>query len=418
MEAPIERNQIVFLNPQLTGLLAALLSHRAGAKVAIVNEFRQSERPTPNYPHAFPQEGTFRPEEVNLIAYENGFSQPLWQRFARLELHLHEFSISLNSDAGTGGLAIAITQPFKLDRTAIAEWLQGHLKLAQELTTSNSPGASITLRKVQTSVFNSIISLHLKAPDPFIYLLDTLSILVLGRGTAQLDISDLPLLFSTFLAGWHTPKAEERNWSSAILSRFIREGGRVHKIESIESIETIQGHQINEILIRIKDGRLISTRLLVFPECDRFRHPLTSGTSIIRWFKWTGALMEGYNANPILGLIRLDPSRPPINDNFLSFHLQTKTGRFTVSAPMEVRYLTEEKRLSAITSNIKLLLEEKLGSELIQLQPAPQAKLGEEISVPAGLSLSYSEKPLWGDDLLTRLKAAGELCSRALEMVK
>lgn len=415
MEQPIQRYQIVFLNPDLTGLFTAFLLHRAGLKVAIVDELKSWQKDSGNINMAFPHYGSFRPAEIDLLASGSGFPPPIWTRVPQIELHLPHFSITLNSDSGPGGLTLALVEPFKVGKTTIASWIQNQINKTREQLSITKIKSGFSFRRIETSVADAILNLKLIDPDPFIILLDTLTILILGRGAVQLDVSDFHFVLAAFLNGWHVPEKGEKNWAQIILARFIKEKGKYIESERIVSIEHLEKYSS---VIRDSDGSLISSQLIVFPECDRFNHPLTSGVSTIKWHNWFGKITESSSDSSKIGIIRIDSKRSPINDNFIAFRFGPELhDSIIVSAPVESRFL-EESRLNVITDRIQQLINDHLKMEISALTPEPVNSTGSPINLPGTApALSYPEGPLWGDDALSRLKTAERLSRRIIESV-
>jgi hypothetical protein len=68
---------------------------------------------------------------------------------------------------------------------------------------------------------------------------------------------------------------------------------------------------------------------------------------------------------------------------------------------------------------VKFVLGHRLNWQIAELESAPVARLGPPISLPGTApAVSYPEGPLWGDDILSRLKAADRLSRRIVESFK
>jgi hypothetical protein len=416
LDGAVERHQVAFLNPDLVGIFAAFLLHRAGADVAIFDELMRWRKPEADFPIAFPFEGTFRPSDVNLHAVSAGFPPPVWNRIPQLEIHLPTGRILINSDGGVGGLLLSIAEPFRTGRSLLMGWLQNEITKTREHISFGSQQKSALIREIETSVVDSILGLDLPDPDPFILLIDTLSILAMNRGARQLDIRDFHVVLACILNGWHVPVPGDRTWAELLLTRFMKEGGRYRKIESINAI---QNFGKRSCIVRTCEGILSAAQLLVMPENDRFCHPLASGVSTIQWHTWHGRFSDKLDEGAKIGALRPDPKRSPMNDNFLTWRTApAPDDRFTVSAPVESRFM-DGNRLDTITSRIKFLLTHRLDWHVSELAGSPPFSPGEQINLPGtSPSISYPEGPLWGDDILSRLNAAERLSRSILERVR
>ena len=416
MDAPIERHELVFLNPDLAGLFAAHLSHRAGVKVAIIDELKRWQSKVPDFPQAFPAEGTFRPQEVDSYATASGFPPPTWQRLPLVEITLPEGKIALNSDGGVGGLMLAIAEPFRLGRSVLMGWLQNEITKTREHLSVGKLQPFASLKRVETSVADSILGLHVPEPDPFIILLDTLTILVLGRGAVQLDVRDFHHVLAHLLTGWHGPAPGDRTWAEILLRRLRKEGAHYHEVDSIAAVQSF-GKRSS--VVRGSDGTLHGAQLLVVPECDRFLLPLASDVSTVRWQNWHGRFAARPDGPARLGILRPDPKRSPVNDNFVTWRMaEAPDDRFTVSAPVESRYLRGDKH-ETITSRIRFLLNHRYEWQIAELKGCLAPSLGPAINLPGTAPcMSYPEGPLWGDDVLSRIRAADRLSRRILESIK
>jgi hypothetical protein len=420
LPSPVEKHQVVFLNPDLAGMCTAYLTHRAGADIAVIQEIGRHRERKEGYPHAFPAAGTFHPTDVDAMATEAGFPPPVWERVPRLELHLPDRRISLNSDSGPGGLLIALAPVFPHSRSIWTHWLQERLKKTEELGSGEGEGRTGALRTVEVSVAESIEKLDLFDAQPLLLFLDMLSIVVVGRGIVQLDVQDFPVVLAGLLTGWHMPARGERDWRAILKRRMQKEGVVWREVESITAIQSF-GQRMS--VVRCSDDSLVGSRVLAVPMGDRFRHPTAHGTSgAIRWVFWYGRARDHGEKEPVVGIVRRDAKRPPINDNLTAFHLRPDLdGAFTVAAPVEERYLAGEEgaRLHTIASRTRFLLREQLGWNLDEFESTPGEQLGPDIVLPGTApSMSYAEGPLWGDDVLTRLRAADRLSRRIVSRLK
>jgi hypothetical protein len=415
VDRPVERHQVLFLNPDLAGLFAAYLSHRAGAKVAVVDEVGRWRSVDKDGPAEFPASGTFCPWMVDTMATEAGFSPPIWQRIPLLQIHTPVGEVELNSDDGVGGLLIALGQACAHARSVLVSWLQEQVKKAKEYSSAKRPAPG-ALRQVETSVAEALMKLHLPEQDRVLLLLDTLSIVVLGRGVIQLDVRDFPRVVAGILAGWHAPAPGEGSWGEILAKRLKEEGARWHELESVSAIQSFAKRRS---VIRGSDGTLFAANILVVPESDRYRHPAApEAGGIIRWRTWRGRIPERAAGPPFVGVLRYDAKRPPVNDNFIGYHVRPEEGgRFAVCAPVEDRYLRHgtTERLAALTARIQALLSRRLRWKIEEFSAPPGDPLGRIITLPgSSTSVSYPEGPLWGDDVLARLKAADRLSRRVL----
>ncbi len=416
MEKPLERHQLIFLNPDLGGLFAAYLSHRAGAKVAIIDELGRWREKGTKYPVPFPASGTFFPQDVDLIATESGFPPPVWESIPNLALRLPDRRIRLKAKDGPGGLLLALVESFRKGKAVLSSWLQDHINKAEEYLEHGEGLHPGRLKRPETSVAVKIRSLDLAESDQALVLFDMLSVLVLGRGIFQLDVSDFHFVLAGFLNGWHAPAPGERAWGEILARRLQRKGARWHEVERISAIQSFSRQSS---MVRCSDGTIFAARILVVPENDRFHHPATSPfTNIIRWRTWLGSCAQGASRPPILGLCRPDLSRPPVNDSFVACHLRSDMqGRFSASAPVEDRYFLEDasRKLKSLTSRIKALLTDGFGLQIMTFTDPSSDYQDEPIALPGTAStVTYPEGPLWGDDVLTRLRSADRLAKRVL----
>ena len=424
LPSPVEKHQVVFLNPDLAGLFTAYLTHRAGADIAVIQEMGRHRERKEGYPSPFPAAGTFHPTDVDAMAVEAGFPPPTWERVPRLKLYLPDRAIDLNSDNGPGGLLLALAPVFPHSRSIWTHWLQERLKKAEELASGEGESRTGALRTVEVSVAESIEKLNLFDAESLLLFLDMLSILVVGRGIVQLDVQDFPVVLAGFLTGWHMPARGERDWRMILRRRMQKEGVVWRDIESITAVQSF-GRRMS--VVRCSDDSLVKSRILAVPMSDRFRHPterppIHGISGAIRWECWYGRARGHGEEEPVVGILRRDAKRPPINDNLAAFHLHPDVdGVFTVAAPVEERYLVGEEgaRLYTIASRTRFLLREHLGWNLDEFESTPGEQPGPDIVLPGTApSVSYAEGPLWGDDVLTRLRAADRLSRRIVSRLK
>jgi len=419
LAAPVERHQVIFLNPDLAGLFTAYLSHRAGARIAVVDESDRHKSSDGNFPIPFPAGGTFHPQDVNLIATDAGFPPPVWQRLPILRICVTDWNVRLDSDDGPGGLLIALRDICPHGRSIWTEWLQNHFKTAGDILKRQNRPRMGRFRRIETSVADEILNLGIEEPDPLLLFLDILSILVVGRGVVQLDARDLPIVLAGYLTGWHMPSSEKRDWREILKNRLRKEGARWHEIEKVESIQLFS-KRLN--VVRCSNGSLQAGQIIVVPQSDRFSHPAIQGMSTaIKWKNWYGRVIEKPHKYPVVGVIRASDKRPPVNDNFITFHLRpAMDGLYTVSAPIEDRYVASDMtRFYEIITRSKVLLRYHLGWDVEDLSSQITRSANPQIALPGTApSVSFPEGPLWGDDILSRLKAADRLSRRLVERLK
>ncbi len=417
LESHVERHQLVFINPDLAGLFSAYLCRRAGADIAIVDETGKYAIEQETHPRSFPSDGTFHPADVDEMATDAGFPPPVWERVPLLKLHLVDQSIALNADDGPGGLLLAIGQMMPRSRSVWTGWLQEQLRRTDELMSQDSQCRIGNLRKVDTSVAETIRKLGLIEPDTFLALFDTLLILVVGRGVVQLDIEDFPKALAGILTGWHMPARGEQDWRVSLKRRIQREGAIWREVESVESVKSFNGGCV----VRSSDGSVLAPKILIYPMDDRYRHPAHMGSAgAIKWENWEGRAKRHAEDKPVLGLVQADQNRPSVNDNFLAYHLRPDMNNaFTASAPVEERFAKSGDRFQTITSRTKFLMLHHLNWNIDEYAPSATHHAGPEIVLPGNApSASYPEGPLWGDDVYTRLKAADRLSRRIIDRLK
>jgi hypothetical protein len=420
LSSPVERHQIVFLNPDLAGLFTAYLSLRAGADIAIVDETARTTGGAIGYPTSFPAGGTYNPGDVDVMAVDSGFPPPVWERIPALKIYIGNLLVELNSDDGTGGMLLAVGRAIPLGRSVWTQWLQEQFKRLEELPRSDEHRRMTGFRRLEKSVASSILSLHLPEPDNFLGLMDTLAILTTGRGIVQLDLRDFALVLAGFLKGWHMPARGEQDWSVSIARRLRRDGARWLDVESVQALQSFSDRNS---LVRCSDGTLLASNILVFPTHDRYRLPTKPGpSSAIRWENWYGRAMEHNESEPRLAVLRPNLERAPVNDNFVTTHLRPDSnGLFTASAPIEQRYVSEEEsgRWHTVESRVRFLIREKMGWHIEDFTGTPGRPAGPDITVPGTVpSVSYPEGPMWGDDVFTRLKAADRLSTRIVNRIR
>ncbi len=420
MESPVERHQLIFLNPDLAGLFTAYLSHRAGAKIAVVDESERQRMSHGNYPPPFPVAGTFHPHDVNILASEAGFPPPVWERVTKFKFYITDWHLEIDSTNGAGGFILAVARLFPRSKSVWSEWLQEHLKKAIELGKAKGQPRTGRFKRLEKSVAESIQELGIEDPEILLLLFDVLSILTVGRGIVQLDIRDLPIVLAGLLTGWHIPARDQKDWREILRTRLQKEGARWHDIESVASVQLL-GNRLN--VIRCSNGSLQAARILVVPQDDRFTHPAVLGESnAIKWENWHGQASDLIDSEPVVGVIRSSESRPPINDNFITYHLRPgkNSGLYTASAPLEERLLGENRsNLYEITMRARVQIKHNLGWKLEELSDTQQIEGKPIITLPGHApSVSFPEGPLWGDDILTRLKAADRLSRRLVASLK
>ncbi len=420
MDSPVEKHQVIFLNPDLAGIYTAFLSHRAGARVSVIDELKKLDGDIGKYPPAFPSAGTFHPYDVDTMATEAGFPPPVWERVPRLNLHVLDRKVVLDSDAGPGGLLLAIAKVFPYGKSVWSEWLQLHMKKAEVLLRRRDQSRMGKFKRIDMTVALSLQNLKLPEPDPLLVFFDMLSILVVGRGIVQLDIRDFPLVLAGFLTGWHMPARDEKDWRIILRNRLRKEKVNWHEVDSVTSIQAFSKH-LN--IIRCGDKLIQTAQILVVPEGDRYHHPAVEGESgSIKWENWYGNAAGHSEKKPVLGLARPSDKRPPINDNFVTYHIRPDENNiFTVSAPVEERYIKGgEDRISSMAKRIRFILRQRLKwqlDEFMNIASIPAS--GPKVILPGTApSMSYPEGPLWGDDVFTRLKAANRLSRRLMERLK
>jgi len=416
----VERHQIVFLNPDLAGLFTAYLSLRAGAEIAVVDETERSTGRAVGYPTPFPAGGTYNPGDVDTMAVDSGFPPPIWERIPSLRILAGDRWIDLNSDDGAGGMLLSIGRAIPRGKSSWTLWLQKQIRQLEELPRRDDRRRMTGFRSVETSVFDSLRELNIPEPDRFLSLMDTLCILTTGRGIVQLDASDFPLVLAGFLNGWHMPARGEQDWSVTVRRRIQKDGARWLDVESVSNIHSFSDRTS---VIRCSDGFLLASRILIFPTDDRYRLPARQGPSgAIRWENWYGRALNHSRTGPTLFVLRPDHERAPVNDNFVTAHLRPDSkGLFTVSAPIEERYLADEEasRYHTVTSRTRFLLREKLDWNIEDFTGKPGRPSGPDIVLPGTTpSVSYPEGPMWGDDVLTRLKAAERLSTRIIGRIR
>ena len=420
MESPVERHQLIFLNPDLAGLFTAYLSHRAGAKIAVVDESERQRTGHGIYPPPFPVAGTFHPHDVNIMASEAGFPPPVWERVTKFKLYITDWHIELDSTDGPGGLIVAIARLFPRSKSVWTEWLQELLKKTVELAKTKGQPRTGRFKRLEKSVAESIQDLKIEDPDTLLLLFDVLCILIVGRGIVQLDIRDFPIVLAGFLTGWHIPARDQRDWRDILRTRLQKEGAKWHEIDSVASVQLL-GNRLN--VVRCSNGTLQAARILVVNEDDRYTHPAVRGEpNSIKWEYWHGHASDLIDREPVVGVIKPSESRPPINDNFVAFHLRPKKseGLYTASAPIEERFLGDDRsRFFEITSRSRVLLKHNLGWKIEELGDTATTAGKPIITLPGRApSVSFPEGPLWGDDILTRLKAADRLSRRLVASLK
>ncbi len=420
LNSPVERHQLVFLNPDLAGLFAAYLSHRAGADIAVIDEHKHWQGSKTGCPVPFPAGGTFYPENVDLLATETGFPPPVWETVPHLILHLPDRRVTINADDGLGGLHMTIIESIRKGRATLSRWLQNQAGEAEKLAESGKNLQLPTLGRVMRSVAVDISELQLPEFHRIYQLFDIMSIVVLGRGIAQLDVRNFPYVLAGIFKGWTAPAPGEKSWAEILALRLRNSGARWHEVSAVR---TVQSFGRRSSVVRGSDGALFAARILVVPENDRFYHPVASMSSnAIRWKTWCGCCSKQPGGLPIIGVVRSDPDRPPVNDAFITYHLRPDIdGKFVVSAPVEDRYLRKDARgrLESLTARIRFQLTNRLGWQIDEFKAPESDPDGEAIDLPGTASaMSYPEGPLWGDDVLTRLIAADRLSKRVLGRLK
>jgi len=419
-----EKYHAVFINPDLAGLYTAYLTLRAGARVGIIMETREGLEEKNSGPQMFPAQGSFFPHDVNLLLTDTGFSEPAWNRIPKIRIHAGNRDMVLNADDGMGGFLLRLNDQFRYDNSRWTGWLQEHIAKAGELESSEPGSRMSNLKSPETSVADSIQALNLTDAGPFMGMFDIMSILVIGRGIVQLDISDLPVLLAGFVSGWHVPVMrsgmDKGGWKAILESRLKESGASWLDVMSVVGIESdVQFPN----MVRCSDGSSVSGNILVIPEGGRFRHPGSeSDYRSISWINWTGSVPELHDEVQCVGLIRSDDNRAPINDNFISMHHDGEEGRLvTFGAPVEGRYTIpgEQSRLKTLESRIRLNLKTRMGWSVEEFDCSVSGISKPYISLPGtAATLSYPEGPVWGDDIYTRLRTAERLSRRLVANLK
>ncbi len=404
----------------MTGIYTAWLVNRMGIDTVCIFESTSKRVIREGYPAAFPSGGTFYPRYFETLSDESGFPIPEWERIPVLKFHISGQEIVLNSDDGPGGFQLVLTDIFRDGKDKWLPWIQDQIGKSVELLSDSDVKAILEFQPVETSVADWIEGLGLKDPEIFTNFFDALSTITCGLGIAQIEISDFPYVLAGILNGWHTPVTRYSNWFDSTGKILTESGVLLIEDDVILDIET--GGNRRSIL-KLQEGRELSAPVLVVPENDLYRHPAIVGEpDPIAWENWYGRAATHLELVKAVGLIRTSGNRPPVNDNFITWHIDPeKGGIFTLSAPVEGRYIHGNggKRFETITRLVVPNVTKPLGWVFPDLAISPGSLEGKKINLSGtALSITYLEGPMWGDDIYTQFLSADRLSRDIQELLK
>ncbi|MCX6646557.1 MAG: hypothetical protein NTY09_09390 [bacterium] len=421
MYAPVEKHKLIFLNPGLTGLTAAWLTYHLGIDIACVFESGTKRVIREGYPESFPSDGTYFPGSFETLCDEAGLKSPDWKRVSVLKLHgPHGMEIVLDSNDGPGGFQLVMTDIFKSEKNSWLPWIQDQVEKAVNLQKVSNSRGIVDFQQVETSLADSILGLNLHEPEPMIQFFDTLASLICGRTSVQLDSGDLPIVIAGLLKGWHHPQAGGRNLAGILKNLLVDSGVRWVEADSILEVKSSADRRS---ILKISDGSELSAGILVVPENDRFRHPANTGEpDSIEWENWYGRAATHLETSSAAGVIIISELRPPLNDNFITWHISPeKGGVFTLASPVEGRFFPgqEHDRFQKLTANILDHSTKSLGWVFPDLAISPRKPLENRIILSGtAQSVMYSEGSMWGDDIYTRFLAAEILTGNITDLIK
>lgn len=411
MFKPIEKHQLIFINPGLTGLYTAWLTHRMGLDIACVFESSSRRVIREGYPASFPSDGTFFPESFELVADEAGLPVPEWEIVKIFKLNIEGMEVVLNSNDGPGGLQLVLADIFRVEKNTWLPWLQDQIRKAAESGEKTSTADLARFRQVENSLFDAISVLGLSNPDSIIHFFDVISSLISGLSSVQLDVNDLPMVICALLKGWHIPSTGSKKTVETIKNQLVDDGVRWVEVESVLEVRSGSGRTS---IVRLDNGDDLAAGILVVPENDRYRDPAVVGEpNSIVWENWYGRAATHLENDTTAGIFQPSVSRPPLNDNFITWHISPeKGGIFTLSAPLEGRYLADHPsdRFKKIADNIHLNISKSQSWVFPDLSISPREPLGAGIDLSGtAQSVLYMDGPMWGDDIYRRLTKAREL---------
>jgi len=406
---PPKKHHVLFINPTLSGLFTAWMTKQLGADVGIITEIN-STSDAPDSPAAFPHLGTWNPEAIDRLAIDTGFAPPKWERFTKLTIKAVGTEINLNSDDGPGGLLLTLTRQFTHCRSIITEWLTPHIEKGGKIRDGNTHLIAETSGITIATELDNLYEKHKHIPcsseiEKIRVILDTLSILTTGTCLTETDSGSLPVIFSRFLSGWHTPSGRDKNWSETITHRLIENDIGFYDVVKIESFDLV-----NKSLTRVStiDGHIFDAHVIAVPESSRFQHPAAvSPSTLIIWTNIpcdiTNAFTD-YENLASTGTIRKDPDRPPINDNFVSWFFNPDEKCLALSAPIELRFLRDNPdRLAMMVGNIVDLASSEAKFELQPVSPAPSESSNPLVLPGQSVLVTIPDQPAYGTDLVSRM---------------
>lgn len=425
---PPAKFDVLFINPSLTGLYAALITSKLGATVGIIHENTWSADRNLGL-SAFPHCGTFRPAVIDTLAIEAGIKPPEWIKIPGLTMKIVEYSIVLNSDDGPGGLLLALTRPFAGIREIITPWLSSHIEKSRRTLNSKVDSAANPVKTSAASVAEHLEKIQIDHKHDargieianFQLAIDTLARITTGSGIAEIDIESLPDVFATFLNGWHIPEDFNKDLIDPILGKINLEGIGWYETGPVESVEL---HGDSGTLIETADEQHFLADIIVGNENDRFSHPSRiSPPALISWLDVRcdiSATRDDLTSITNLGVIRPDPDRPPINDNFVSWRLDREGKSIVISSPTELRFLENGiDRYEMIVGSIVQLASDELGLTLegVSRRDPPHNK--DKIILPGkAIFFPLTSESAAGIDLIAKFQTGRDIAGSITDALR
>ena len=425
---PPAKFDVLFINPGLMGLYAALITSKLGATVGIVHE---STRPADRnrLQSAFPHCGTFRPAEIDNLVIEAGIKPPEWLKISGLTMKVVEYSIVLNADDGPGGLLLALTRPFSGIRDIVTPWLSSQIEKTRRILNSKGDSAVNHAKSSASSVAEHLENIQNDYRHDsrnveianFQLAIDMLARITTGKGIAEIDIDSLPGVFATFLNGWHVPDDSNKDLIGPILSKLNLEGITWFETGAVESFEL---HGDSGTLVETADEQYFLAEIIVGNENDRFSHPSRlSPPALISWLDVRcdiSALPDDLTGIPDLGIIRPDPDRPPINDNFVSWRLDREGKTIVISSPTELRFLENGiERYEMMVDSIIQLVGDELGLTFANvLRPDPPQNENRIILPGKAKYFPLQSESAAGADLVAKFQAGRDIAGSITDALR
>lgn len=411
-------NRIAFINPGTWELLCAWNLIRDGFDVTIIDEADKAGFASIKKAALFPSSGSFFASDIDQLIQSSGLNEQPWSIVPRFRIVNSSGEYIFNTNDGAGGLTLVLDIADKAVSSEFPGWLQKEVKKATELLSSGTFIRKETSGTINSSVAAKLNDFGIGQDSPIFRILNGLSHIVSGCGIVQLDAEDFPRMLTAILAGWRYPEIGEAAWRQKLEEKINSSGARFIKGQKITEITG----KHDQCEVWLENGIFVITGVVVHPLTGKFPcHRSECLKTAVIWVHWKLDLpIHEAMELPCCGVINMDPSRPPINDNFIAWHARSDPFRVIIlTAPVEMRYLLPEsaKRFGVMISQISRNLKKTLGTDFNM--PLPDVyDVSKSVSIPATIkSVGFMPGHLWGDDLLSRISSADSLRREIVELI-